>query len=97
MMHDRSYREPADYVIWATSAMLALLVGMAVAFFLWLGLHRVTESGLALAAVGMLAAGTVLVALSLDRPLVRVFLVVMAAVFVLGYTLGGPAFSHLVA
>ncbi|HZY99993.1 MAG TPA: hypothetical protein VFE36_10500 [Candidatus Baltobacteraceae bacterium] len=97
MMHDDSYREPADYVIWATSAMLALLVGMAVAFLLWVGLHRVTESGMALAAVGTLGAGTVLVGLSLDRPLVRVFLVVMAAVFVLGYTLGGPAFSHLVA
>lgn len=97
MHDDRSYREPADYVIWATLTMLALLVGMAVAFFLWVGLHRVTESGLALAAVGTLGAGTVLVALSLDRPLIRVFLVVMAAVFVLGYTLGGPAFSHLVA
>jgi hypothetical protein len=97
MMHDRSFREPADYVIWMTSAMLALLVGMAVAFFLWVGLHRVTESGLALAAVGTLGAGTVLIALALDRPLVRVFLVVMAAVFVLGYTLGGPAFARLVA
>jgi hypothetical protein len=97
MMHDRSYREPADYVIWTTSAMLALLVGTAMAFFLWVGLHRVTESGLALAAVGTLGAGTVLVALSLDRPLLRTFLVVMAAVFVLGYTLGGPAFAHLVA
>ena len=97
MMHDRSYREPADYVIWMTSAMLALLVGTAVAFFLWVGLHRVAESGLALAAVGMLGAGTVLVALSLDRPLLRIFLVVMAAVFVLGYSLGGPAFAHLVA
>ena len=95
-MHDRSFREPADFVIWTTSAMLALLVGTAVAFFLWIGLHRVTESGLALAAVGTLGAGTVLVALSLDRPLLRVFLVVMAAVFVLGYSLGGPAFARLV-
>lgn len=97
MMHDRSFREPADYVIWTTSAMLALLVGTAVAFLLWVGLHRVSESGLALAAVGTLGAGTVLVALSLDRPLLRVFLVVMAAVFVLGYTLGGPAFARLIA
>ena len=97
MMHDRSFREPADFVIWTTSAMLALLVGTAVAFILWVGLHRVTESGLALAAVGTLGAGTVLVALSLDRPLLRVFLVVMAAVFVLGYSLGGPAFARLIA
>ena len=96
MMHDSSYREPADYVIWTTSALLAFLVGTAVAFFLWVGLHRVTESALALAAVGTLGAGTVLVGLSIDRPLLRIFLVVMAAVFVLGYTLGGPAFAHLV-
>jgi hypothetical protein len=97
MMRDRSIREPADFLIWSTSALLALLVGTAVAFLLWRGLHRVPETGLALAAVGSLGAGTVLIALALDRPLLRVFLVVMAAVFVLGYTLGGPAFSHLVA
>jgi hypothetical protein len=96
-MRDRPYTEPAEYVIWTTSALLALLVGLAAAFFLWAALHRVTESGLASAAVGAFGGGTVLIALSLDRPLLRAFLVLAAAVLVLGYALGGPAFSHLVA
>jgi hypothetical protein len=95
-MRDRSFQEPSEYVIWTSSSLLALLIGVAAAFFLWVALHSVVETGLASAAVGTLAAGTVLIALSLDKPLVRVFLVVVATVLVLGYTLGGPEFARLV-
>ncbi|MBV8153910.1 MAG: hypothetical protein JO029_02625 [Candidatus Eremiobacteraeota bacterium] len=96
-MRDRSFSEPSEYVIWTTSSLLALLVGTAAAFFLWLALHGVTQTGLASASVGALGAGTVLIALSVDKPLLRVFLVVLAAVLVLGYTLGGPEFARLAA
>ena len=95
MIEDRSAHEPTDYVIWTTWALLALLVGLGIAFGMWAGLHRVTDYRLALEAVGVLGLGTVLIAYSFDRPLVRVFLVIMAAMFVVGYALGGPEFSLL--
>lgn len=91
-----SFHEPSDYVIWTTSSLLALLIGVGGAFLLWVPLHVVEQTGLASAAVGALGAGTVLIGLSLDKPLLRVFLVVMAAMLVLGYTLGGPEFARLV-
>jgi hypothetical protein len=96
VMRDRPFGEPAEVVIWATSGLLALLVGTGTSFLAWLALRNVPQHSLAFAAVGILGAGFVLVGLSIDQPLVRLFLVVMAAVFVLGYAVGGPAFGRLV-
>ena len=40
MMPDRSLREPNEVVIWTSTSLLAIVVGLGTAFFLWLSLHR---------------------------------------------------------
>ena len=95
MMPDRSLREPAEYVIWGASALLALLVGIGASFAIWAGLRGVAQTGLAHAAVGMLGVGLILIGFSVERPVARLFIVILAAVLVAGYTLGGPAFAQL--
>ncbi len=95
MMPDRSVGEPNDVVIWGASGLLALLLGLGTAFFLWLTLHRSDQTIVAQAAVGSLSLGLVLVGLGAERPMSRVFFVLLAATLVLGYAVGGPEFARL--
>jgi hypothetical protein len=94
-MGDRSVREPTEYVIWACVTLLGLLLGLASAFVLWAALQRSADGGLAHVAVGALGVGVVLIGLSVERPLTRAFMVSTAAMLILGYAVGGPAFAHL--
>ena len=40
MMGDRSLGEPSEYVIWGAAGLLAMILGLGVAFALWAALHR---------------------------------------------------------
>ncbi len=95
MMPDRSLGEPNDVVIWGASGLLALLLGLGTAFFLWLTLHRSDQAIVAQGAVGSLSLGLVLIGLGAERPMPRVFFVLLAATLVLGYALGGPEFARI--
>jgi len=95
MMRDRSVGEPTEYVIWGSVTLLGMLIGVATAFVLWAAFQKTAAPGLAQLAVGALGVGVVLIGLSVERPLARAFLVTLAAVLIVGYTLGGPAFAHL--
>jgi hypothetical protein len=95
MMPDRSLGEPNDVIIWGASGLLALLLGLGTAFFLWLALHRTDQALLAQGAVGSLSLGMVLIGLGNERPMTRVFFVLLAATLVLGYVLGAPEFARL--
>lgn len=95
MMPERSLPEPSDLVIWIASALLAMVAGLGVAFFLWSALHHTGRPAAAQAAVISIGAGMALLGLSTDRPLGRLFLVLFAAVLVFGYVLGGAEFARL--
>jgi hypothetical protein len=95
MTPDRSLPEPSEFVIWATSALLALVVGLGAAFFLWMLLRRSGAPVLAEVAVVTLGVGIALIGLSSERALRRIFLVLLAAMLVVGYALGGPEFARL--
>ena len=95
MIQDRSAHDATDYVIWTTWTLLALLIGVGASFLAWTELHRLAEYRLALGAVGFLGLGVVLIALSIERPLVRAFLYVVALIFVLCYALGPHEFAQL--
>jgi hypothetical protein len=95
MMPDRSLGEPNDVVIWSASGLLALVLGLGTAFFLWFTLHRSDQAIVAQGAVGSLSLGLVLIGLGAERPMTRVFFVLLAATLVAGYALGGPEFARL--
>jgi hypothetical protein len=94
-MYDRAANDATDYVIWTTWTLLALLIGVGASFLAWTELHRVAEYRVAFTAVGFLGLGTVLIALSIERPLLRAFLYVAALMFVLCYLLGPNEFAQL--
>jgi small-conductance mechanosensitive channel len=93
--HDRAANDATDYVIWTTWTLLALLIGVGAAFVTWTELHPIAEYRLALAAVGFLGLGTVLIALSIERPLIRAFLYVVALMFVFSFALAPHEFAQL--
>jgi hypothetical protein len=95
MTPERSLPEPSEFVIWATSALLALVVGLGAAFFIWMLLRRSGAPLLAEGAVVSLGVGVALIGLSSERTLGRVFLVLLAVMLIVGYVLGGPEFARL--
>jgi len=94
-MPDRSLREPNEVVIWTSTSLLAVVVGLGTAFFLWLSLHRTDRPFVAQGAVGSLSLGLVLVGLSSERLLGRAFFVLLAVALAIAYALGGPEFARL--
>ncbi|MEO6836677.1 MAG: hypothetical protein ABI231_12340 [Candidatus Tumulicola sp.] len=95
-MPDRSFPEPNEYVIWGASGLLALVLGLGTAFVLWVALHRSDYAGLATGAVVSLGLGLLLIGLAAERPLTRIFFVLLAAMLAIGYAVGGPGFARLV-
>lgn len=96
MTPGRSLNEPNEVVIWTAASLLAVLLGLGSAFFLWLTLHRIDRPSVAQAAVLSLSLGLVLIGLGVRRPLTRLFLVLLAVALAVAYALGAPAFAHLV-
>lgn len=94
-MRDHSISGPTDYVIWGASGLLAVILGLGTAFFLWVGLHHAQHAELASGAVVSLSLGLVLIGLAAERPIMRTFVVLLAAMMLLSFAFGGPAFAHL--
>lgn len=92
---ERFVPEPSEVVIWGASSLLSLVVGLGVAFFLWMALHRSGQPVVADSAVVSLGVGLALIGLSAERPLPRLFFVLLAAMMVVAYALGGPEFARL--
>jgi hypothetical protein len=95
MMPDRSLREPNEVVIWTATSLLAVVVGLGTAFFLWLSLHRTDRPFVAQGAVVSLSIGLVLIGLGSQRFLARIFFVLLAVALALAYALGGTEFARL--
>jgi hypothetical protein len=95
MMPERSVPEPSDYVIWGASSLLALVLGLGSAFFLWVVLHRSEHPELARGAVASLGLGLVLIGVAVDRPMTRAFFILLAVVLAAAFAFGGPEFARL--
>lgn len=94
-MPERLFTGPSEFVIWAASALLALITGLGAAFFLWSVLRHTGEPVAAQAAIVSFGIGLALVGVSTEKPLVRVFCTLFAAMLVFAYLLGGVAFARL--
>lgn len=94
-MPERSLREPNEVVIWTATSLLALVVGLGTAFFLWLCLHHTDRPMVAQGAVLLLSLGLVLIGLGSQRLLLRIFFVLLAVALAVAYALGGPEFARL--
>lgn len=97
-MSSRSYEEPreADAVIWAAWGLLASVLGLGAAFSLWAMFHVSGQASIPDVAVGSLGLGLLLLGAAVHTSAARVFLIVFAAVLLLGYAFGGPAFNRLI-
>ncbi len=94
-MPERSLREPNELVIWTATSLLAVVVGLGTAFFLWLSLHSTYRPMVAQGAVLSLSLGLVLIGLGSQRLLMRIFFVLLAVALAVAYALGGPEFARL--
>jgi hypothetical protein len=95
MMPERSVGEPSDFIIWGSTGLLALLLGLGAAFVLWAALRHAAEPWLVEIAVGLLGIGMLLLGLATERPLTRLFFVLFAAMLIVGFSFGSPEFGRL--
>lgn len=95
MMPEQSVSEPTEYLIWGTTGLLALLLGVGASFVVWAALRRSADTVLVEAAVGMLGVGLLTIGLAVERPLTKLFLILFAVSLVLSFTFGGPEFARL--
>jgi hypothetical protein len=96
MMGEQPAREPADLIIFGTTALLAIVVGIGIAFALWSEMHWTAARAVLTAAVGALAAGTGCLGFAFEKPVVRLFLLVFASTLLLAFFFGGPIFRTLI-
>ncbi len=94
-MGEQPAREPAEVIIFGTTALLAVVVAIGLAFVLWAQLHRTSERAVLTAAVSSLGAGTGCLGFATQKPVARLFMLVFAATLLIAFFLGGPIFSTL--
>ena len=94
-MGEQPAREPAEAIIFGTTALLAVVIAVGTAFVLWSQLHHTSERAILTAAVSSLGAGMGCLAFAIQKPVGRLFLLVFASTLVLAFFLGGPIFSTL--
>lgn len=95
MMGDRTLREPANYVLWTSAGLLAIVLGGGVAFASWDALHRLAGGTLLDAGVTCISVGLAVLGLTIERPFFRSFFVVFAMTLLAAFLLGGPAFARI--
>lgn len=88
--------EPAEYVIWVATSLLAAILGLGASFALWLGLHQSGKGLLPETALTCLSVGIAVLGLASPRPIPRAFLVIFAVALLAGYLAGAPEFAKLV-
>ncbi len=95
MMGSRPVREPTELVIWSASSLLGIVIGIGIAFTLWVQLHRTAEPGVLNGGVLAVGAGLALVAIAVDNLTARLFIWATAAGLILGFFAGSGLFASL--
>jgi hypothetical protein len=88
--------QPSEIVIWAASGLLAILLGIGGAFFLWFGLHDGEHVQLAPLLVAGFGTGLFLLGMTSKRPLIRAIVMLFSLTLVLSFIVGSPSFARLV-
>jgi hypothetical protein len=88
--------EPSEIVIWAASGLLAIVLGIGGAFFLWAGFRGEEHWDVVAFFVAGLGAGVLLLGLAARQYLIRAVLVLFAVTLVLSFIAGSPSFARLV-
>jgi hypothetical protein len=94
-MQRRRY-EPTEIIIRSASSLLAIIIGIALAFALWRELRYTPAPELLAYAVVALSAGLGLVAIAVPRGSAKLFLIFLAASLTVAFFTGGPAFKGIV-
>ena len=94
-MQHEPVRARTDLIIWGSSGLLAVVLGLGSAFVLWMALRQTAATQVLTAGIVALGIGLLLIGLATPRALPRVFLVVFAVSLVAGFVLGSPSFAHL--
>jgi hypothetical protein len=90
------FAEPAEIVIWSTSALLSVLLGMGAAFFLCFGLRGEEHAWTVPVLVAGFGTGVLLLGMASKQVLVRAVVVLFTVALVLSYIVGSPSFAKLV-
>jgi hypothetical protein len=88
--------QPSEIVIWGASGLLAILLGIGSAFFLWLGLRDVNHVEIAPLLVAGFGLGVLLLGLASKHFWIRAIVVLFAVTLVLSFIAGSPSFARLV-
>lgn len=95
MMKERLAQRPAEVVIGVSTALLAAVLGIGVAYGLWSQLHQTNVPAVLTAAVVALASGMIMIGFAIRNLSTRLFLVVAACSLALAFFAGPAAFSTL--
>jgi len=87
---------PSEVVIWGASGLLAVVLGVAGAFYLWSGLRWTEHAALVPFLVAGFATGFLLLGMASSNRLLRALVVLFAVSLVLSFLVGSPSFAHLV-
>ena len=88
--------EPSEIVIWSAGGLLAVVLGIGAAFFLWSGFQDAAHIQLAPFLVAGFSTGVLLLGMASKRPLVRTIVALFAVTLVLSFLIGTPSFARLV-
>ena len=88
--------QPSDIVIWGAGALLAVVLGIGTAFFLWFGLHDGEHMQVAPVLVAGFGGSVLFLGLGSKRPLIRAIVALFAVTLVLSFIVGSPSFARLV-
>jgi hypothetical protein len=88
--------EPAEIVIWSTASLLAVLLGIGLAFFLWFGLRGEEHAWIVPVLVAGFGTGVFLLGMASKQVLIRAVVALFAVALVLSYIVGSPSFAKLV-
>jgi hypothetical protein len=87
---------PAEIVIWGASGLLAVVLGIGGAFYLWFGFRGVEHAQVVPLMVAGFGTGVLLLGMASKHGLVRALAVLFAVSLVLSFLVGSPSFAHLV-
>jgi hypothetical protein len=88
--------EPSEIVIWGASGLLAVILGLGSAFFLWACLHGEEHVEILPLLVAGLGTGVFWLGLASRHTLLRTIVVLFAVTLVLSFIAGGHSFARLV-
>lgn len=90
------FAEASEIVIWCAAGLLAVILGIGGAFFLWTGFRGEDNIWLVTLLVAGFGTGVLLLGLASKHFLLRAVVALFALTLVLSFVVGSPSFARLV-